>query len=224
MPRLAAEDQGHLCASTRLSLCGLESAAWNVSLPGRSAVEPDDEHLVGEAAEDLAAIGDAVELVPDRSDGLVQVELAAVVLDPLVAGEAQLEVDERLIGQLAERDAHELLPGQGLGLALLALEEEAADLGQELHGSLVGVVVRLAGPDGVLVDLESLLGRPAEDHRAEPAVADRQRLVPAHGGRVVAQGQRCVVAPTRGARSGAEHGKKGDRQGESEVRHGGEPV
>ena len=155
-------------------------------LAGPVGLEPDDEHLVGEAAEDLAAIGHAVELVPDRSDGLVQVQLAAVVLDPVVALEPQLEVDEGLVGELEERDAHELLLSQGLGLALLALEEEAADLGQVLHGPLVGIVVGLAGPDGVLVDLQSLLGRPAEDHRAQAAVADGQGLVPALRGGVVA--------------------------------------
>ena len=135
---------------------------------------------------------------------------ALVVLDPVVPGESQLEVDEWLVGELEERNAHELPFGQGLRLALLALEEEAADFGQVLHGSLVGIVVRLASPDGVLVDLQSLLGRSAEDHRAQTAVADGQRLVPAPGGRIVAQRQRIVVTSSLGDRSEAEHSEDGD--------------
>ena len=168
----SAEDQGLTLRLDTALLVRAGERRLERQLLGPIGLEPDDECLVGEAAEDLAAIGDAVELVPDRSDGLVQVQLAPVVLDPVVALEAQLEVDERLVGELEERDAHELLPREGLGLALLALEEEAADFGQVLHGSLVGIIVGLAGPEGVLVNLQSLLGRPAEDHRAQAAVAD----------------------------------------------------
>ena len=54
------------------------------------------------------------------------------------------------------------------------------------------VIVRLAGPDGAFVELDALLGRAAEDHCAQPAVADRQSFFPLDGGLAVPEGSRTL--------------------------------
>src|SRR4051812_8162526 len=40
------------------------------------------------------------------------------------------------------------------------------------------VVVRLAGPDSMLVELDALVGRPAKNHGPHPAVANWKRVRP----------------------------------------------
>ena len=124
----------------------------------------------------------------------------------LVPGERQPHVAERLVRLLADRLAHELARPDVLGLRLLllgrlalrlgvgdlslgreglGLEPEPAPLVQQIPHRLekrrrafVGVVVRLPRPERALVELDALFGHAPEDHRAEAAVADRQRLHP----------------------------------------------
>ena len=93
-----------------------------------------------------------------------------------------------LIGLLVERHAHELARRQVFGFLLFALEEELPDLGQELRCTGVGVIVRLAGPDGVLVELDALVSYSAEDHAAQEAVAHGQSFHPQFGGMLVPEG------------------------------------
>ena len=81
-----------------------------------------------------------------------------------------------------DRVAHEFLHGEIFGFLLLAGPEEFADLRQRLGGALVGVVVGLAGPDGLLVELDAFVGGAAEDHGAHVAVADGQGVGPEVGG------------------------------------------
>ena len=80
-------------------------------------------------------------------------------------------------------------PPQRLRLAVAALENQAADLRQRLAGRGIGVVVGRTAPDGLLVELEPLVLRIAEDHGAQPAVAQRQSLLPYPGRSVVMQFQ-----------------------------------
>ena len=77
--------------------------------------------------------------------------------------------------------------GEVLGFLLFSVEEELADFRQEFHRALVGVGVGLAGPDGVFVELDALVGDAAEDHGAEVAVADGQGFAPIGGGLVIPQ-------------------------------------
>ena len=64
--------------------------------------------------------------------------------------------------------------------------------------ALVRVVVRLARPDGALVELDALVVDAAEDHRAQPAVADGQGFHPQIRGLAVPEGERGL----RGKRGG----------------------
>ena len=136
------------------------------------------DHPVGIAREDLPREARVVGRVADAGDRLVDVELAAVAGGLQMVGEGEVEVAEGLVELLAQRLAHHVLRGEALGLALLAFEEELAHLGQILGGALVLIVLGLASPEGVLVELDALDVDAAEDHGAHPPVAHGQRLDP----------------------------------------------
>ena len=102
--------------------------------------------------------------------------------------------------------AHEFLHGEVFGFLLLAGPEQFADFGQRLGGAFVGVVVGLAGPDGTLVELYSLVRCAAEDHGAHAAVADGQGVGPEFGGLVVPESEGGWLGDRGGPR-----GKDGER-------------
>ena len=52
------------------------------------------------------------------------------------------------------------------------------------------VVVRLAGPDGLFVELDALVRDAAEDHGAQAAVAHRQGFHPELGGLAIPERKR----------------------------------
>ena len=62
----------------------------------------------------------------------------------------------------------------------------------------VVVLVGVAGPEGVRVELEVLLIDPAKQHGAEPAVADGQRLGPFRGGLSIPEARSLLVSATHG--------------------------
>ena len=99
----------------------------------------------------------------------------------------QQNITERLIDPLPNRHTHELPHREILGFDLLALEEQVAELRQEFVGAVMGVVVRLAGPDRAFVELDPLVLDAAEDHRTQMTVTDRQRLDPLPGGLAIPQ-------------------------------------
>ena len=69
------------------------------------------------------------------------------------------------------------------------LLQQPAHLRQRLHRAFVGIRMRLAGPDGVFVELDVLGRHAAINHRAHVTVADRQRFFPAFGGLAIPQRQ-----------------------------------
>ena len=157
----------------------------------------------------------------DRCNRAIEIKLPPISLDLLVSGKLQLQIDKRLVRELVDRHAHELMRGQALGLALLPLEQQAADLGQVLHGSLVGVIMRLASPHAILVDLQSLLGRGAKHHGPHPAVPHRQRLIPPRRRLNVAQHQGIALSLGTGQRPEAKHHNDRDRGRKPELTHAG---
>ena len=63
-----------------------------------------------------------------------------------------------------------------VGLLVLAGKDKLPDRGQMREGAVIVRVVRFAGPEGVFVELDKLLGDSAINHAAQPAVADGERL------------------------------------------------
>ena len=88
--------------------------------------------------------------------------------------------------------AHEVLLGQLLSLGLLPFGQQLADFGQVLRGPGPGVGARPSGPERGFVELNVLLPHPAENHAAQPAVADGQRVGPLRGGLGVPERQRLL--------------------------------
>src|SRR3546814_13514837 len=81
--------------------------------------------------------------------------------------------------------------GQRLGLGIAASEDQVAYLGQSLARTRVDVRIGTARPERIFVELKPLALDSAEQHRAEPAVADGQRLGP-DAGRLGVPEQRAV--------------------------------
>ena len=82
---------------------------------------------------------------------------------------------------------------------MLALEEQGSNPIQPTVRARIGVAVRFALPDRVLIELDALAGRAAEDHRPEAPVTHRQGFHPTLGGLGVPQfqasGSRLLAAP-----------------------------
>ena len=140
--------------------------------------QADDDRLIRRAREDLAGEGGVADPVANADDGAVEVQLAAVVRRMLVALHHEPQIAQRLIRLQVARPAHELLVGEVLGFLVAAIADELPHRRQVLERLAVDRVVRPAGPEGILVQLDALGGHSPEDHAAQSAVADGQRLDP----------------------------------------------
>ena len=75
-----------------------------------------------------------------------------------------------------------MLPRKYFRLVVIALTDEPAELGKVLVGTLaIRVQIRVARPDGHIVELKAIVHWLAEDHRTQAAVADWKRLDPLLG-------------------------------------------
>jgi hypothetical protein len=104
--------------------------------------------------------------------------------------ESKYDVAERLVRLLSNGHAHEFTHGKSLCLFLLAAEEEGSDLSQVPGGAGVSVIMRLPRPDGAFIELNTLLGYAAEDHRAHAPVSHGECRRPFGGGLAIPQLER----------------------------------
>ena len=147
--------------------------------PRLVAREPNDKDLVRHGREGFPGKRGVADTKGRGGHRAVQIELPAIPGYGRVPGiEIQMQVPERLIMTIPRvlRRGHRLLR-QRLGFDILAVEQQLADRRKILPHLRLGIVVSLAGPDGIFVELEVLLGRIAKDHRAQPAVTERQGSV-----------------------------------------------
>ena len=156
----------------------------------------DHDHLVGGADEHIAREGHAINDVGYSGDGRVEVEAAAIPRGALVPGKGDQQVAQRLVLHLFVGDTHHRAAEEVVRPGHVAGEEEAADLGEGGAGALAHRIVRPAGPERLFVELDLFLGAAAEDHGADPAVADRQGAIP-FGGRIAVP-ERCGWILLRG--------------------------
>ncbi len=194
---LSAEGEAAaLGAAGGIPQAGEENA--EVERAGARRRQPDQDHLRGFRSQDLARVADAAGGELGGGDGGVEIERAAVVrrfgdaghLDPKVAG--------GLVGLDALGAAHHGLGGEFGGFEFLAGEEQFADARQGVERLRVHGVAGEAFPKRILVELKAFVLHAAEDHRAEPSVADGEGFVPAAGRLAVPQGERRAGA-LRGA-------------------------
>ena len=148
------------------------------------------QHVVRGAYERLAHKMRAVGVVFHRVDARGEVQRAHGVLH-LCMAQVQQQVAQR---QVDLRGAvGELLLEDALRLGVFAVHHQLLRLFIGLVSPGAVVVLRIAAPQRVLVEAHALVDGVAVHHRAQPPVAQRQRLVPAHGALPVPDQVRSVV-------------------------------
>ena len=148
--------------------------------------------------EDFSRVSYAAGAVRDARHGRVEVELPAVVGDRALVIERETEIAERLKRFQTRRTSHQFLFGERVGFHGHACKQQATDLRQ--RGERIGIVAvaRRSHPERFFIQLNPFAAHAAEEHRADPAVAERERVVPLRRRRTVPKngGGRC-----RGRRS-----------------------
>jgi hypothetical protein len=169
--------------------------------------EADHQHAVGGAAKYLARVRDAAALERRARHGGVEVEFAPVVAGVGDVGlELQPQVAERLEAAVVGPRRRGQIPlREGLGLGVLAGEEEFAQSRQSLQHLGLLHVPGAARPHAALIEPKQLAVRSAVHERADAAVADGQGFVP---------GARRLAVPEDG------RGGRGGRGGRTRRRRG----
>jgi hypothetical protein len=80
-----------------------------------------------------------------------------------------------------------------------------------LHRAFSLILVRFAGPHSALVELDAILGRISEDHRANAPVADRQSCIPLDRGLAIPK-QMVGIRHLAGKRPGRHKGQNNNAQ------------
>ena len=163
-------------------------------------LQANDHDIVRKRREHLAPIGHAARRVDARGDGLLQRKGAAVGCRQSLSVEAKDERAERLVGlgrvparnQPAGRPAEERE-----GFLLLPVQDQPTNLRQDSLQPRLQHVVGASIPKRVLVELQALRTHPAEHHRAQASVAERQGLVPRRRRRLVVERERRGDGPRR---------------------------
>ena len=205
----------------RADLCGLSVVAVKLTRPGLSAVIRQTITLPGRVAKLSRFEGRIADPIAHGGRGGFEVERPAIAGGARRFGKGQPQIAERLVRLLPDRDAHELLhadrfrlllPGArrlpllpgclrlafllqaaGFEFELAALVEQLTQLREKLHRPFMLILVRLARPERALVELQVLVGEPAEHHRPQPPIAQGQRLHPARRRLVIPE----LQAPVR---------------------------
>ncbi len=144
-------------------------------------------HLIGEAGEHFAGVSYSIDCAAGGRHRAVEVEVTSIARNGVGVRERKIEkqVAEGLVG-LGEGTLH--LLGEQVGFGIAFLENQAAHLRQ--HAQRLGVVrvARLARPERIFIELQTLLLNTAKDHRAQSAIPDRERVDPLPRGSFVPQG------------------------------------
>jgi len=88
------------------------------------------------------------------------------------------DIAKWLIRHLSLWVADERVARECLGRFRFSLEQQPPQLRQVTAGAGAHIIVRMAAPERVLVELDTLAGCAAEDHRTQTSTADGQRLGP----------------------------------------------
>src|SRR4051812_2858450 len=99
-----------------------------------------------------------------------------------MTGKMQPKVAEGLKHLLTNRIAEKPFLHELGGVGFFAVKDQLPDLWQRVKRARANVIVRLAGPERVLVELDPLVNDPTHHHRAQPAVADGQAVNPLASG------------------------------------------
>ena len=159
-------------------------------LTGLVGSEAHDNNLIYRAGKDFALEVNSVGRVADGGDRGVQIQVAPILFNRRIRGEIQEQVSDGLVRHLAERFGHHVAGDEAGGRVELACEYQLANFWQRGEGVGVVGIVGPAGPEGVFVELQMFPRRAAEDHRAEPSVANGQGAGPVRCRRAVPERER----------------------------------
>jgi hypothetical protein len=123
-------------------------------------------------------MGDGADLEPRGRDRAVEVERPPVVLGVLDPGKQQQQIADRLVRHLAAGPTDEHVVGELLRFLVAPRPDQLAHPWQTGAGLGIIAVIRRSGEETVFVELDAFIGDSAEHHRAQPAIAQRQRLHP----------------------------------------------
>ena len=164
-----------------------------VEAEGRGAVggQAHHQHLINRADKRLAHKAHAAALVFHGVNAGGYIQRAAMALDGRGVVHGERNIAQRQI-DLAPQSGAVILK-LGLRLGVFALQGQIAGALIGLGRVWVGVEGGIAAPERVLVQAELFVFSAAENHCAQPAVAQGQRFVPAGRALSVPQGVRAVV-------------------------------
>ena len=102
-----------------------------------------------------------------------------------MAVEVDEQVAERLIGHTLVGGRLDVARAKVLRLAITSFEHQLANSGNPLGSLGIVVVVGIACPNGLLVELQMFLQRVAKHHGSQSAIAKGKGFGPKHGRTVV---------------------------------------
>ena len=141
-------------------------------------LQADDDDIVGMRSEDFALHRRAARGIDGAVHGLREVQLTGVGRSLAATIVRDVEVAEGLV--VLVQTSQPVLADEVRSLAVFASFHQGHDA--FLHGRRHLYVLEhrrgFAAVECVFVELQVFLGRSAEDHRSQPAVADGQSLVP----------------------------------------------
>ena len=138
-------------------------------------------HLAAQRGDGLAFILYSVHFISNDAQGAVNIKQPLIVAIVCMPGHGDIQVAERLVRHahvLARSKGHHLLVGQLLSLLIATLEDELTHFGQVLLRFGIHHLIRLTGPDGLLVQLYAFHGRRTIYHTAHRTITDGQSLCP----------------------------------------------
>ena len=142
------------------------------NLPARTRREPHDDRLRRMRSKGLADIFHAIRFETLADDRRIEIKLATVIRRHADVREIYPQISEREIIFVVTPE--HLLLNELLRFELFAREQQAADFRQRGQAVGVDVLVRLARPERVLVEINARRPHPAPDRAAETTIADEE--------------------------------------------------
>ena len=130
------------------------------------------------AREDLSNDPNVPRLVADANGCGVEIELAPILADCLFVIEREAQITQRLIGLQARGPPHHPTLGECVRLLRRAREQQPPHFRQMLQRVRVVALLPPTHPERVLVQLDALAVHATEDHRPQPPIPDRHRMIP----------------------------------------------
>ena len=160
----------------RLRTVHLEREADIARFVGRDA---HDDGLVRIAGENIAFKANVTEAIGRHGGRGIQIQFATVIrhvsLDRRNANAGRRTVDRLFAGRDRSKNCVRV---RSDGFLYFSVEKKLANFGEVIVRARAIVIVRETFPERVFIELDAFVKNSAKNHRAHPAIADRQRVGP----------------------------------------------